>query len=71
MKLTITNTKGFDFAEVSTGGVDTLQINQNTLESTIQKNLYFCGEVLDVDGDCGGFNLQWAWSSGYIAGNLN
>jgi len=39
------------------------------MQSNKQRGLYFCGEVLDVDGDCGGFNLQWAWSSGYLAGN--
>jgi len=44
------------------------EINPVTLESTKVKGLYICGEVLDVDGDCGGFNLQWAWSSGYTAG---
>lgn len=56
---------GFNAAQVTIGGVDTRDINPDTLESKIQKNLYFCGEILDVDGDCGGFNLQWAWSSGY------
>ena len=58
---------GFCAAQVTVGGVDTTDINSETLESKIQENLYFCGEVLDVDGDCGGFNLQWAWSSGYVA----
>ena len=47
------------------GGVNTKEINPTTLESNIVPNLYFCGEILDVHGDCGGFNLQWAWSSGY------
>ncbi|MGL5616314.1 MAG: NAD(P)/FAD-dependent oxidoreductase [Sarcina sp.] len=56
---------GFNAAQVTIGGVDTKDINPETLESKIHKNLYFCGEILDVDGDCGGFNLQWAWSSGY------
>ncbi|MDZ7543400.1 aminoacetone oxidase family FAD-binding enzyme, partial [Clostridium perfringens] len=49
---------------VTIGGVDTKDVNPKTLESKLVENLYFCGEILDVDGDCGGFNLQWAWSSG-------
>lgn len=54
-------------AQVCAGGVDFGQVNVN-LESEIVKGLYFAGEVLDVDGKCGGYNLQWAWTSGYIAG---
>ena len=42
-------------------------INLNTMESNLQKNIYFAGEVLDVDGICGGYNLHWAWASGYLA----
>ena len=61
-------TNDFQSAQVTIGGVDTLEINSSSLESNLIKNLYFCGEILDVDGDCGGFNLQWAWSSGFIAG---
>ncbi|MEA3331914.1 MAG: NAD(P)/FAD-dependent oxidoreductase, partial [Campylobacterota bacterium] len=52
-------------AEVSGGGVDTTEINPKTMESLKQKNLYFCGEVLDVVGRRGGFNFAWAWASGY------
>lgn len=44
------------------------EINLNTMESRLVKNLYFAGEILDVDGKCGGYNLQWAFSSGYLAG---
>jgi predicted Rossmann fold flavoprotein len=55
-------------AIVTSGGVNTNEINADTLESKLCPNLYLAGEVLDVDGDCGGFNLQWAWSSGYAAG---
>lgn len=62
-----TGTNGFQNAQVTAGGVDTMEINPQTLESKLIKNLFFCGEILDVDGDCGGFNLQWAWSSAYIA----
>ena len=60
-------TNGFNNAQVTVGGIDTSQVNSSTLESKLVKNLYLCGEVLDVHGDCGGFNLQWAWSSGYLA----
>ncbi|HEY5525810.1 MAG TPA: NAD(P)/FAD-dependent oxidoreductase, partial [Clostridium sp.] len=49
--------------------VNTKEVNSSTLESKIVNNLYFCGEILDVNGDCGGFNLQWAWSSGILVGN--
>lgn len=60
-------TNGLANAQVTIGGVDTSQVNKLTLESNLVKDLYLCGEVLDVHGDCGGFNLQWAWSSGYLA----
>ncbi|SJT61312.1 flavoprotein, HI0933 family [Clostridioides difficile] len=63
-----TGTNGFSNAQVTLGGVNTKEIDDNTLESKIVKDLYFCGEVIDVYGDCGGFNLQWAWSSGCLAG---
>ena len=55
-------------AQSTAGGVDMTEVNSNTLESLKAKGLYLSGEILDVDGDCGGFNLQWAWSSGYTAG---
>lgn len=61
------DTNGFNQAQATIGGVDTTEVDSKTLKSKLIKNLYFCGEVLDVDGDCGGFNLQWAWSSGYVA----
>ena len=54
--------------QICTGGVDVSEINPETLESKIVSNLYFSGEFIDVDGLCGGYNLQWAWSSGYVAG---
>jgi len=63
----VTDTNSFKNAQVTAGGVDTREVSPETLESKLVPNLYFAGEVLDVDGDCGGFNLQWAWSSGYIA----
>ena len=49
------------------GGVDLRQVDPYTLESRLHKSLYFAGEILDVDGACGGYNLQWAWSSGAAA----
>ena len=67
-KVTPTDTNGFDNAQVCAGGVDLSQVNLETMESKIVKNLYFAGEILDVDGKCGGYNLQWAFSSGRLAG---
>lgn len=61
--------KGFDMAQVTAGGVSTKEIIQGTLESKILKGLYVTGELLDVDGTCGGYNLQWAFTSGFIAGS--
>lgn len=58
-------TNGFNNAQVTSGGINTSEVNSSTLESKIIDNLYFTGEILDVHGDCGGFNLQWAWSSAY------
>lgn len=65
---TITGTNSFKNSQVTCGSVDTSEVSNKSLESLKVKDLYFCGEILDVNGDCGGFNLQWAWSSGYIAG---
>lgn len=64
----ITGTKSWPSAQVTAGGVDTKEIDQYTMESKIVKDLFFAGEMIDIDGNCGGFNLQWAWSSGYVAG---
>ncbi|SMC26848.1 hypothetical protein SAMN02745134_02972 [Clostridium acidisoli DSM 12555] len=64
----VSGTNPFSNSQVTAGGIDTTDINNKTLESKLIKNLYFCGEIMDVDGDCGGFNLQWAWSSGYLSG---
>ena len=63
----VTDTHGFRHAEVSGGGVDTTEINPKTFESLKQKNLYFCGEVLDVVGRRGGYNFAFAWASGFLA----
>ena len=67
-RIKILDTTGFKNAQVTAGGVSLNEVNTETLESKIVKGLYFSGEVLDVYGECGGFNLQWAWASGYIAG---
>ena len=58
----------FEQAQVCMGGVKTSQIDPSTMESRLTEDLYLAGEILDVDGICGGYNLQWAWSSGYLAG---
>ena len=64
LKLSISDTKGFKGAEVSTGGIDTKEVNPQNMESKIVPNLFFAGEILDVDGDRGGFNFHWAWVCG-------
>lgn len=64
----IDGSKSFEQAQVCAGGVDTSEIVNETLESRLVKGIYFAGEVIDIDGICGGYNLQWAWSSGYVAG---
>ncbi len=69
IKIKISDTKGFDSAEVVAGGVDVRDIDFKNMQSKLQKGLYFCGEVLDVDGNCGGYNLHWAWASGYVCAN--
>ena len=67
-KLKITDTQGFGHAEASGGGVRTAEVDNKTYESKLVKNLYFAGEVLDIVGNRGGFNLQFAWASGYLVG---
>ncbi|WP_159886069.1 BaiN/RdsA family NAD(P)/FAD-dependent oxidoreductase [Paenibacillus puerhi] len=63
----VTDTNGFTNAQTTAGGIDTSELKEGTLESKLVPGLYLAGEVMDVDGDCGGYNLQWAWSSGYAA----
>lgn len=63
----VIGSNSFDAAQVSAGGIPLTEVN-NKLESVFSKGLFFAGEVLDVDGKCGGYNLQWAWCSGYLAG---
>ena len=64
----LTEPLGMDSAQVTAGGIVTAEFNEKTMESKLCPGLFACGEVLDVDGDCGGYNLQWAWSSGRLAG---
>jgi len=68
--LELRGTAGFDSAQVTAGGTSTAQFDPRTLESRLVPGLFACGEVLDIDGDCGGYNLQWAWASGNLAGRL-
>ena len=68
--LTIIGHNGFNMAMITRGGIKLNEINPKTMESKKVKGLYFCGEVVDIDGPCGGYNLQWSFASGYLAGNL-
>jgi predicted Rossmann fold flavoprotein len=68
--LTIIDHVGFKQAMITRGGVSLKEINPKTMQSKIIKGLYFCGEVVDLDGPCGGYNLQWSFSSGNLAGQL-
>ena len=67
-ELPVTSTNSFEQAQVCCGGVDTRDVRPETMESKLVKGLYLAGELLDVDGICGGYNLQWAWSTGITAG---
>ncbi len=68
-KMLISGTNSFEQAQVTAGGISTKEVKEATLESKRMQNLYLAGELLDVDGTCGGYNLQWAWSTGYLAGS--
>ena len=67
-EIRLTEPLGMDSAQVTAGGILTEEFDEKTMESRRIPGLYACGEVLDIDGDCGGYNLQWAWSSGRLAG---
>jgi predicted Rossmann fold flavoprotein len=67
-KIEIIETNSFSNAQVTAGGISTNEVYPETLESKLVKNLYVIGELLDIDGTCGGYNLQWAWTTGYLAG---
>jgi len=66
--LTIIGHNGFDMAMITRGGVSLKDINPKTMESKVVNGIYFCGEVINIDGPCGGYNLQWAFSSGFLVG---
>ncbi len=68
--LTVTGHDGFKMAMITRGGISLKEIDPKTMQSKIIKGLYFCGEIMDIDGPCGGYNLQWSFSSGYLAGKL-
>lgn len=70
-KLKVLGTQGFDFAQITSGGLSLSEFNDKTLESKLVKGLYCCGEILDIDSKCGGYNLNWAWSSGRLAGTVS
>ena len=68
--LTVTGHDGFKMAMITRGGVSLKEIRPETMESKILKGLYFCGEVMNLDGPCGGYNLQWSFASGFLAGHM-
>jgi predicted Rossmann fold flavoprotein len=67
--LTVTGHDGFNKAMITRGGISLKEIDPNTMQSKLIKGLYFCGEIVDLDGPCGGYNLQWSFSSGFLAGS--
>jgi len=68
LELPVIGSRGYNFAEVTSGGVPLAELRLDTMESRVCSGLYLCGEICDVDGRIGGFNFQWAWSSGFVAG---
>jgi len=69
--LSVIGCDGYEKAMITRGGVSLKEIDPKTMQSKLIKGLYFCGEVVDLDGPCGGYNLQWSFASGYLAGGLN
>jgi len=69
-EIAVTDTRGWNEAEFTAGGININEVKPGTLESKVIKDLYLCGEILDVDGPIGGYNLSWAWSSGWTAGKI-
>jgi predicted flavoprotein YhiN len=67
-RLPIESDRGWNYAEVTAGGVPLEEINFRTMESKLVPGLYLVGEILDCDGRIGGFNFQWAWATGFLAG---
>ena len=68
MPLSVVDSRGYSYAEVTAGGIPLGEIDPSTMESRVCQRLFLVGEILDVDGRLGGFNFQWAWSSGWVAG---
>jgi len=68
--LTVTGHEGFKMAMITRGGVSLKEIQPETMQSRLRKGLFFCGELMNLDGPCGGYNLQWSFASGYLAGHL-
>ena len=68
MKFSVIENSGFDQAQCTSGGVFGNEIDEKTMQSRLVKNLYICGEAIDICGECGGFNLHFAFASGYLAG---
>jgi predicted Rossmann fold flavoprotein len=68
--LTVSGHDGFKMAMITRGGIDLKEINPKTMQSRHIKGLYFCGEIINLDGPCGGYNLQWSFASGALAGKL-
>jgi predicted flavoprotein YhiN len=66
--LAVVDSRGYSYAEVTAGGIPLDEIDPATMESRVCQGLFLVGEILDVDGRLGGFNFQWAWSSGWVAG---
>jgi predicted flavoprotein YhiN len=66
--LPVAGDRGWRYAEVTAGGVPLAELHLDTLESRVTPGLHLCGEMCDVDGRIGGFNFQWAWASGFVAG---
>lgn len=69
MRFTVTGTKGWNNAQATAGGISLDEIDPLTLRSRFDERIGFCGEILDVAGECGGFNLTWAWASGHVCGS--
>jgi len=63
----VRDSRGYNYAEVTAGGIPLTEIDPATMESQVRRGLYLIGEMLDVDGRIGGFNFQWAWSSAWVA----
>jgi len=68
--LTVNGHDGFRLAMITRGGISLKEIDPKSMQSKLIKGLYFCGEIMNLDGPCGGYNLQWSFASGYMAGKL-